>query len=362
MSEAIGITVLKWLMDEYSKSLSKRTKRLDEARPEKLKNLMKWYKSQSLVFVLGAGVSKNYGLPDWNTLLQKMLLNTLTPAGEDAEKKKEAGVLAQAFSNIFDPDPLIAARYLHEYFKEANPKAELAFEGAIRKVLYEGVDKDSESDLLKEIRNFCIAAGRSPNLDSILTYNYDDLLESCLKNVDVDIPFKAIHARGMKPDQHELPIYHVHGYLPESGSLTTKNKVLLSEEGYHEQYSDSYSWSNLIQINKFKDCNCLFVGVSFSDPNLRRLLDIAKDERGEIGPNHYCFRRRYEKSKFRSDVERLLTSDMVNTDVDGLTDELIGLMERFEENYARSFGVGVIWVDSYDEIPGILKSVRAGTA
>ena len=103
----------------------------------------------------------------------------------------------------------------------------MAFENSIRDALYAGVKKRKDSDLLKEIRQFCIAAGRSPNLDSIITYNYDDLIEQCLKNLDVDIPFSPIYSRGMKHEQHELPIYHVHGYLPQKGKLTAKNKVVL---------------------------------------------------------------------------------------------------------------------------------------
>jgi hypothetical protein len=33
-------------------------------------------------------------------------------------------------------------------------------------------------------------------------------------------------------------------------------------------------------------------------------------------------------------------------------------MEKFEENDALSFGVGVVWYDEHEEIPGLLKDVR----
>ena len=45
-----------------------------QTREEKISTISKWYKSQRLVMVLGAGSSVPYGLPDWNTLLQKILL------------------------------------------------------------------------------------------------------------------------------------------------------------------------------------------------------------------------------------------------------------------------------------------------
>lgn len=342
---------------------------LEQTESQKLEKITDWYKSQRLVMVLGAGSSVSYGLPDWNTLLQKLLLITIkSDDDENGNGIEKAGVLARTFSEIFEPNSLISARYLHNYFKKKNPQSTLAFENSIRDALYVGVDNSEDSELLKEIRQFCIAAGKSPNLDSIITYNYDDLMEQCLKNIDVDIPFAPIHARGMKHEQHQLPIYHVHGYLPQKGQLTSKNKVVLSEDGYHQQYTDVYGWSNLIQINKFKDHNCLFIGLSFSDPNLRRLLDIAKNERGDNEIHHYCFKKRHDSSKVKAKLEKLLSEneDILDEKVraqlrlDEVVDELIKLMEKFEENDALSFGVGILWVDSYDDIPDFLKTIRLG--
>ena len=242
----------------------------------------------------------------------------------------------------------------------------MAFENSIRDALYAGTNFKEDSALLKEIRKFCVAAGHSPNLDSIITYNYDDLIEKCLRNIEVDIPFAPIYARGMRHKQHELPIYHVHGYLPQKGQLTAKNKVVLGEDEYHQQYTDIYGWSNLIQINKFKDYNCLFIGVSFSDPNLRRLLDIAKNERGDDEIHHYCFKKRYDKESVKTKFNKLLEEDSVileekyraRIEHSDVIIELIKLMEKFEENDALSFGVGIIWIDSYDEIPEALQKIR----
>lgn len=341
----------------------------ERTHKQKINAITEWYRSQRLVMILGAGASASYGLPDWNTLLQKLLLITIkSDDDKDANDLEKAGVIARTFTYIFDPNPLISARYLNNYFKKKKPDSKLAFEGAIRDALYAGIKNDEDSDLLKEIRQFCVAAGKSPNLDSIITYNYDDLMEQCLRNIGVDIPFTPIHARGMKHEHHQLPIYHVHGYLPQKGQLTIKNKVVLSEDGYHQQYSDVYGWNNLIQINKFKDYNCLFIGTSFSDPNLRRLLDISKNERGDDEIHHYCFKKKHDKEKVKKSLEKMLSDNeeilddkiKIHLGLDEVTDELIKLMEKFEENDALSFGVGILWIKSYEEVPSVLKNIRIG--
>lgn len=327
---------------------------------DKLAQVADWYKSEQLVFVLGAGVSIAYGLPNWNTLLQKLLLLTLQ---NDDSSDTDASILAKTFSSVFEPSSLISARYLQHHFQKSHPNANLAFESAIREILYSEITVNEHSPLLKEIRQYCIAAGRTPNLNSIITYNYDDLLEKCLGDIEVDIPFAPIHASGMRNKPNELPIYHVHGYLPEHGQLTYRNKVILSEVGYHQQYLDSYGWSNLSQINKFKDFNCVFIGLSFSDPNLRRILDIAKKERGDDGIHHYCFKEKYDIAKAKQrlntaihGIDEGIDSEL---DVDGLTADLVSLAQKFDENDALSFGIGVIWVDSYDDIPTKLRAIRS---
>tara|TARA_R110000751_G_scaffold243695_1_gene343824 strand:+ start:510 stop:1643 length:1134 start_codon:yes stop_codon:yes gene_type:complete len=342
------------------------------SQEKKIKEVSEWFESESLVLVLGAGASASYGLPDWNLLLQKLLLISLESEGESTKDEidEKSGVLAKTFSRVFEPNSLITARYLHNHFKEKQPRATLAFETAIRDALYIGVDIDDESELMKEIRKLCIAAGRSPNLDSIITYNYDDILERCLKNIEVDIPFKSIHASGMKNARNELAIYHVHGYLPSTGNLTSKNKVVLSEDGYHQQYSDVYGWSNLIQINKFKDHNCIFIGLSFTDPNLRRLLDISKKERGDDEIHHYCIKKRFTQDDVENRLKKLLSEnneileDKIRAELDlpEFSNELINLMEKFEENDANSFGVGIIWVSSYEDIPSVLSKIRTNGA
>lgn len=183
----------------------------------------------------------------------------------------------------------------------------------------------------------------------------------------VDIPFKPIYHVGMTVENDELPIYHVHGYLPRKGKLSEINNITFGESVYHQQYNDTYSWNNITQINKFRDNTCLFIGSSLTDPNMRRLLDIAQQQRGQNRQGyHYMFRKKYDVNEIETRLQELLrsnsnlmgskveTSMNLNETVEILTD----IIEKFEENDSLSFGVRTIWVDNYSDIPLILEQIR----
>ena len=336
------------------------------SKQKKIEKLIDSYNKEQLVLILGAGVSINHGLPDWNTLLQKLLINTITfDLGED--QKDKSIIFAKLFNEVFTPSPLIAARYLKKIYQDNTNEENInSFEDAVRDSIYDEINHDDESNLFKEILQLCVSPGRSPNLNSIISYNYDDILEKYLSNLEIEIPFKSIYSIGVNPAKGELPIYHVHGFLPRDGDLNEKNKITLSEDIYHQQYSEIYSWNNIIQINKFRDNICLFIGVSLTDPNLRRLLDIAKSQKGDTDKQHYIFRKKYElevieKSllKILDQNERLLT-DKIKADlkIDETAKYLIDIIEKFEENDASSFGLSTFWVKDFDEIPKILRKIR----
>lgn len=322
---------------------------------EVVSKINKKYKEENLVLVLGAGVSMSFGLPDWNTLLQNLMIDTI------GETRKVSTVLSKIFTDIFKPSPLIAGRYIQEKYN--NNKN--SFEEAVRSVIYKNLEIDKQSKTIDEIINFCIASGKSPNLNSIITYNYDDILERRLKKVSFDVPFMPIYGIGMNPNGH-LPIYHVHGFLPFEGDLSDNNQITFGESIYHKQYLDIYSWNNIVQINKFRDYNCIFIGSSLTDPNIRRLLEISKRQRGEKEESHFIFKKRQDPEKIKNQLSILLDENedllklkiMEEMDQNQTIKSLINIFETFEESDTLSFGIRSIWVNDWEEVPEILKEIR----
>ncbi len=348
---------------EALESLGARTKEISDKLPKIKKEspdlllqvLNEAYMNQELVLVLGAGVSMDYGTPNWNNLMQKLMMLTIE------QNQDTALLLSKLFSNLFMPSSVIIGRYLQNHFEDAQET--LVFENEVRRILYESTNKKEHSALMKEIAKFCIAAGKSPNLDSIISYNYDDILETYLTSLKLDIPFKPIYGNGMVHKSGQLPIYHVHGYLPEKGRLDKDNHITLSEGFYHQQYSDIYSWNNITQINKFKDKTCLFLGTSLTDPNTRRLLDIARIQKGDRHHFHYIIKKEYELEEIKEELKRLIQrkpDEQVTTNLklDETASLLKQIIERFEENDCLSLGVKTIWVKSFDEYPELLSKVK----
>jgi len=114
----------------------------------------------------------------------------------------------------------------------------------------------------------------------ILTYNYDDYLESYLDNLP--LPYNELYDSNCVVDSR-LSIYYVHGFLPNVRYKTHmlerhQQSVYLTEANYNELYNHPYSWQISSQLSFFRENTCLFIGCSLADPNIRRLLEMTKKE------------------------------------------------------------------------------------
>ncbi len=123
----------------------------------------------------------------------------------------------------------------------------------------------SANPTLESIKCLCKSGG----VKSVITYNYDNLLEIALG----DLPYQSIW-KNQKVEKNKLPIYHVHGYIPFDSTRGSKsNEIIFTEDQYHRVAHDPYYWSNLVQIKNLTSTVGLMIGLSLSDKNMRRLLD-----------------------------------------------------------------------------------------
>ena len=141
----------------------------------------------------------------------------------------------------------------------------------------------------------------------------------------------------MKNESSELPIYHVHGFLPRHEKIPKDREIIFSEDAYHGQFIDPFSWSNLIQLNKLSQNTCLFIGLSLTDPNLRRLLDVANRKNPGKAMNHYLIKKTPAPSKSSARID--------------------DLAYFLEEQDANELGLNMIWVDDFADIAPLIRSI-----
>lgn len=226
---------------------------------ELFKKARKSLAENNCTVVLGAGISIDAGAKSWNDLLKSLLQRSIehTPIGQHNEDFNDV-------NRCCGWSALITARYIMRSMESSVVIPE------IRKILY---TRGPNDHINKPSALFIIARLiKQFKIESVITFNYDQFLEEALKKINVQfVPFVG------KGETHkkELPIYHVHGMVSRTDDGATDLPVL-SEREYHALYADAFHWANIELVRAFTRNTCFFIGLSMTDPNLRRLLDIAK--------------------------------------------------------------------------------------
>ena len=275
-------------------------------------------------FVIGAGVSRSANIPDLKALLSRLIL--------PVEHKIFSPSDYEAIAKQLNYSDIRTARYIKNAVYENDSKKLV---GAMRSILYSDINR--ESALVKTICD--IICDSSKRVQSVITYNYDDLIEIELQKRGFE--YYSVFRKNRSNDYYRVPVYHVHGFIPEHGNAT---KVVLCEEDYHEIYSQAFHWSNIEQLHAFDRNTCFFIGLSMNDPNLRRLLEASfKDS--EQGQNHFVFLPRTP----------LYSSESVCSEVEQKIDKDISTREEILHN----LGLQIIWFEDgkFEQINSILKQL-----
>lgn len=295
---------------------------------EKISILKKALIDNQLTLVYGAGISRTSSIPTWNELLINILNEVYS---NESDSNTDSNVTAESLLSLMPQSNLILGKYLKLILKND-------FNKTVQKHLYlnynffyefENVNPNLETNMMNAIVELSRPKRRGKQLESIITFNFDDLIERALSNHNIE--HAPIWNEGQVYGLDALPIFHVHGFLPNKKDFEEPNLVF-SEQAYHSQFIDPYSWSNLIQLNTFSTNICLFIGLSLSDPNLRRLLDISWRRNKRC--KHYIIMKKTPQKSRMNEIATML----------------------FEQD-ANSLGLNVIWCSDFSDIPDILLEI-----
>lgn len=318
-----------------------------QEREELIKKAQDSVAQGSNVLFLGAGVSMSAQMPSWKELLKGLMgeVKQLKQPTLEAFKELSSHILEECGDSN-----LIMGRYLQTAISLYNNKA--VFSELIQKHLYG--EKDTSPLLLNLARIV-----QQKKVNEVITYNFDDLLEQNLVKMALtdSVDFTAISKDAEVKGHNTLPIYHVHGIIPRSGAVDT---VVFSEEEYHKRYYTAYHWSNVEQLHALSRMHCFFIGLSMTDPNLRRLLDTAKEMNKANEINHFAFLKRTQLEKYCvSDMNRTCRYVHVS---ESLIDkkkqkEIYDLNYAVIESIFMELGVNVIWYEKHEELPELIAQV-----
>lgn len=295
------------------------------------------FNSHKYTLFLGAGVSMDAKLPGWTQLLEALLK-------QDGDmpylNMNEAN--ANAISEIFSNSAIITGRYVFDGYKKSmkangdSSTVDNIIVERMRKALYKEHEQ-YQSNLIDSLAN--VIGKKNPV--QVITYNYDDLLETKLNNKEKYISVVDKHI----PRHDIIPIYHVHGMIARE--QYEPSLPVLSEREYHKLYYDLYNWANIVQLHALNTTICFFIGFSMTDPNQRRLLELSRDEDINSGNSdklhHYVFLR---QAPLKGEASMQVNEEHW----------------REMEYMMSDFGLNIIWYKEYAQLPQLIEYIAGVSA
>lgn len=263
---------------------------------------VKEIKDNNAAMFIGAGFSKSAGYVDWKNLLRGI--------AEDLE---------------LDVDKEYDLVSLAQYFYNKNGNRSL-----INDAIFDEFSRDKDID-----ENHRIIA-RLP----ILTYwttNYDSLIEDALNEAKriVDVKYSNNHLSLTKPHRDAI-VYKMHG------DKSNPDEAILIKDDYEQYYRKHGQFITALSSDLISK-TFLFVGFSFSDPNIDYILSRIRIEYGnQNNRQHYAIMRKVKEDDYhnRADYEYAHRKH-----------------DLFIEDLKR-YNIRVLLIDEYSEITDILNEIN----
>lgn len=274
-----------------------------------INEFVKKLNGDNVAIFAGAGLSVAAGFVNWKQLLKEIA----TELALDIDKESDLISLAQYHVNTKRSKSQLNKKILEEFVDDVDPS-----------------------------ENHEILA-RLP-INTFWTTNYDTLIEDTLKKHDkiVDVKHNIKHLSSSR-HKRDAVVYKMHGDVNHSyDAIITKDQY----EKYYITHSPFITALSGDLITK----TFLFIGFSFTDPNLDYILSRIRVNFGEDNNHHYCFLRRvklgdkdcekvadfeYQKRKqffMIEDLKRFCINTVLVEEYVDITNILIEIETRYKRN------------------------------
>lgn len=265
-----------------------------------IRSFSKEIEENNAAVFIGAGLSVGAGHVDWKDLLKPVAEDL----GLDIDREMDLVALAQYHRN------------------EEGNRAKL------NRILIEEFARDSEIS-----ENHRVLA-RLP-ISVYWTTNYDKLIEKALEESGKrpDVKHSDNQLAFTRPGRDAV-VYKMHG------DIDHPDQAVLIKDDY-EKYHRSRQLFLTALGGDLVSMTCLFLGFSFSDPNLDYILSRVRVSLGENVRGHYSLLRRVQEA-------------------DAADDDDFQYLKRKQELFIsdlKRFGIKALLIDRYEQITEILQRI-----
>jgi hypothetical protein len=245
---------------------------------------------------VGAGVPMEVGMPSWSYLVHRLLARIsrdtqsyrkadvsfiesgLQDAALEQQRDKTVGGIVDA---VLAHNGLLAAAAIVKGFYGAYDYAR-----AVQDVLYDGHDHQHirPGPTAVEIARYW-SSFADPSLCTVLTTNYDPLLEHALEELGVDEKEIASVLPGTRQGVAQYEVIHLHGVV-DPRALSEAPGLVLAEDEYFIDTEEAQERRRLV-VDALQRPS-LFIGTSLSDPNLLSYLYGALPGEFSGRPQHFA--------------------------------------------------------------------------
>lgn len=259
--------------------------------------------SNSMALFAGAGLSKSAGFVDWKGLLRGIA----TDLGLDVDRETDLISIAQYNVNKMGGRSVINQKIINEFNEE--------------------VEFTENHRILSRLP-----------INTYWTTNYDDLIERSLKDAKriADVKHSISQLNVTKP-RRDAVIYKMHG------DSTLPNEAVITKDDYETYFIDKQSFVNALSGDLVSKL-FLFIGFSFTDPNLDYILSRVRIQMRSAQRHHWYFVKKVALGDWGIDTNEELIYQRAK-------------QEHFITDLKR-FKLQPVFVDTYLEITEILKEIE----
>ncbi len=309
---------------------------LSNVAREVLREVRDQHRDGRLGFLVGAGLSVPIGLPGWAAFNESLLLEAIgrhSPGGA-----AQARALSRAYLDLLQGQSLAAVDLVRQ-------RVGADFHVVLRGALYEREQLRKFQPTEVHYALARLALDSQPPYPCLHTTNYDDLLELTIANMVGKRP-RAVHAT-RRSSADGPRVVHLHGYFPYDFPGAAEDKrlaaeLVASDLDYHRLSNEHAAWTNRELMTLLDSRSVLIVGMSLTDPNVRRLLAYLSEHKKSHDEAHDHFVILQQRPPMESSDHQRASE----------------MLEEDEYKFWHGQGVKILRLSSWDGLNYLLRRIR----